>query len=184
MKRYAKADLSPVIADALDAHRSALAERYASMVRRAFTAMVNKLGPRLHHITNDYTYARNFRLLVAPNVRQEGKRVEFGCVVDHGVYVIDEGRLTANADVYASDVAHEWAGKIAAKLGQLDEASVESLGNLTFLIKGSRGGRRITIEQTVVLKASPRGKLFNQFPARIYVDGKFTSEAAYRRMFT
>jgi hypothetical protein len=34
----------------------------------------------------------------------------------------------------------------------------------------------------MIINVSPKGKLFNQFPARIYVNGKFTSAAAYAKL--
>jgi hypothetical protein len=33
----------------------------------------------------------------------------------------------------------------------------------------------------MIMNVSSRGTLFNQFPARIYVDGKFTSEAKFKK---
>ena len=47
----------------------------------------------------------------------------------------------------------------------------------------NRDGQKIVLDQQRVLKFSSKGKMFHQFPARIYVDGKFYPEAVYKEMF-
>lgn len=39
----------------------------------------------------------------------------------------------------------------------------------------------VRIEQSVILNVSSKGKVSNQFPARIYVAGKFVSEAKFKK---
>jgi hypothetical protein len=59
---------------------------------------------------------------------------------------------------------------------------VRALDGARFRIVGIKNDRSICIEQDRIVNVSPKGTLFNQFPARIYVNGKFTSAAAYAKL--
>lgn len=83
----------------------------------------------------------------------------------------------------ADDVVAVWANKVQAKMGELDDATVHYVSGTAFRITGTRGGRKVTIEQHMIINVSRLGRLFNQWPSRIYVDGQFTSEAKYKKMF-
>ena len=72
--------------------------------------------------------------------------------------------------------------EIAAKLGELDGAEVRHLDGYRFAVVGTKDGRTVRIEQDMIVNISVKGTLFNQFPSRIYVDGKFTSAANYAKL--
>lgn len=63
-----------------------------------------------------------------------------------------------------------------------DPRIVVSASGDEFTVSGNDvGGRRVRLEQRRILNHSSLGKLFNQWPARIYVDGQFVPEAVYMR---
>lgn len=165
-------DLTAALADL----RPALADRYAAQVRRVFAAMVEAHGPALHGVSNSWDFARSYSALIARVIRRAGDRI-------NGEVSIDEDRLAKAAADYAEAAVAEWQDKIQGKLGDLTDATVARFGGCAYAISGTRAGKRVRIEQDVVVKQSTKGLLFNQFPARIYVDGKFTPEAAYKRAF-
>lgn len=163
------------ITAALTAIRPQIAGRYVRMVRAEYDAMVEALGPELKGVYNSWEYARSFRALVAPVLRSSS-------ALD-GSSTIDEDRLANLALAYATTATLKWEEKITAKLGDLKDVVIKHFHGCNFLISGTRNGHFVAIDQDVILKRSVRGLLFNQFPARIYVDGKFTSEKKYHEMF-
>ena len=165
---------------ALEAYKPNLIEGFSKMVRNVFGRMVEDHGPALKGIYNSERHARMWSVTVS----RCAKRVGGDAVARLDTpYEISEEKLLVVAHAYAEAVVESWKNKIEGKMGELEAASVESLTGGTFLIFGNKGGKEVRIEQTTILKASTKGLLFNQFPARIYVNGKFTSEAAYKKMF-
>lgn len=97
-------------------------------------------------------------------------------------YLLSETRLDRFANVRAQEMADEVLGKVDAKVGELTDAIVHRVGGANFQIAGVKGDRKVWIEQTQIINFSSKGKLFNQFPSRIYVDGKFTSAANFAKI--
>lgn len=98
--------------------------------------------------------------------------------------VINEVDLAKVAAKWAEAAALEWYGKIVSKLGEVEsivEHAAPSRSDLR--LSGVKAGREFRLEQQRIMKSSPKGRVFNQFPARLYVDGKFVSEAAFKKMF-
>jgi hypothetical protein len=156
------------VAQAIEAYKPELSATYCRIVRHELERMIAQHGPELRGVSSSWTWARTFSAIVSP------------VLASMKPATIDEAKLEAVARTYAEEVAATWAHKIGAKLGEIDGATVLSIGNGTFRVAGTRAGKAVSIEQTVVVKRSTRGLVFAQFPARIYVEGKFTSEAAYR----
>ena len=153
---------------ALEALRPQLAAIYDRQVRGAFERIVADLGADLKNVYNDWGHARTFRALVAPALTDKK---------------IDEAKLAKLAALYAEAATLEWKAKIEAKLGDLENVKICRFHGCNFLINGERAGRRVAIDQNIIVKSSTKGLLFNQFPARIYVDGKFTPEKKYHALF-
>jgi hypothetical protein len=153
---------------ALEALRPELAAIYDRQVRGAFERIVADLGADLKNVYNDWTHARTFRGLVAPALTDKK---------------IDEAKLAKLAAMYAAAATDEWKAKIEAKLGGIENVQIRQFNGCNFLIGGLRAGRKVSIDQNIIVKRSTKGLLFNQFPARIYVDGKFTPEKQYHAIF-
>jgi hypothetical protein len=96
--------------------------------------------------------------------------------------VRNSDRIADFAERQARDVVAAFVQKLERKLGDLDHVEMTRTDGAAFTLTGTLGGRRIRVEQTVVFKASSRGRPFHQFPARIYVDGRFTPEADFQRL--
>lgn len=172
-------ELNPAILAAIDEYKPRIAASYTTTIERHFAYMVEKLGPTLKGVYNSAQFARMFRGTIAAvcNCTQAD-------IFAPLVYTLDPAKLAAAATRYAEAVTAELRGKIIGKLGELESAEVVRMGaDCTFTIRGTRGGHEIAILQQSILKVSSKGVLFNQWPARIYVDGKFTPEAKYKAMF-
>lgn len=166
---------------AFAAYTPRLAEVFTRQSRSAFAQMVADCGPTLKGVYNHNQHARTYRAWLAAFVDR-------GSVVSGGVRkdtdaTINEARLAACATTWAEQTIAAWADKINAKLGAMDEVKVASLLNDRFTIIGTRAGRTVRIEQDRIVQRSTKGLLFNQFPSRIYLDGKFTPEAKYHATF-
>lgn len=185
-----------VIQDALRALKPELAEQYKALVQSVYRKAVEYFGLGMDGLWDAWRrYGTNSH---QNSISQTFRHVvqKLSDAKDHGPYTdeagkwhaqrfeynLNEERLAKAAERAAEATAMAWEKKISGKLGELDEAQVSYLSGGSFRITGKRGGKAILIEQQTILKVSSRGKLFNQFPARIYVDGKFTPEAAYKRL--
>jgi hypothetical protein len=162
---------------ALEAYKPELAARFDAFIRWQFDTMVKDCGPSLKNIDRDGRWVRVWYNTMSPLVTRTDDRFR-----PLEAAFIREDRLANEAAEYAENVVESWKVKINAKLGELESAQVENMGGMQFNITGTKHGRQVRIEQTVIVKTSSLGKVFNQFPARIYVDGKFTSEAAFKRL--
>lgn len=164
------------IAAALEALRPELAKIYTRQIQNAFEAAVEDHGPSLKGVYNSPRHARTFRALVAPCLTYSDNSPS-------AIATLNDAKVAAAAAHYAEAASQQWKDKIEGKLGELENVEIKKFGGCNFLIKGWRAGKAVAIDQNVIVKASTKGLLFNQFPARIYVDSKFTSERAYHAMF-
>lgn len=94
----------------------------------------------------------------------------------------DDEALLRYATRIATESAEETIAKLTKKLGALTEAKITNRGGGEFTLTGMLGDRRVCVDQQRVFKFSSKGTPFNQWPARIYVDGKFTPEAAFAKL--
>lgn len=158
---------------ALEAHKPDLEARFVSFTTNRFNRLIEQFGPSLRGIYNS-DQCRNWGAIAGCTVRL-GDRI-------NSEYALDDARLAAAAKSFAEQTVAAWATKIEAKLGDLTDAEVRHLDGARFRITGTKGDRSVSIEQDMIVNVSPKGTLFNQFPARIYVNGKFTSAAAYAKL--
>lgn len=97
-------------------------------------------------------------------------------------YVLDESKIPAAAKAYAIAATAEWNAKFVAKVGNLTDAVLIYGRGVWMQIAGKRGARNVEIDQQMIVNVSSKGKMFNQFPARIKVDGKGISEAKFKKL--
>jgi hypothetical protein len=161
------------------------ASTYTRFVENTFAALVERLGPDLRMRNagrSDYAQRDAIRSFIRHEDITTAERIATG-KIQGNAYLVAE-RVEKGAAEYAAATVEMLLAKIEAKLEDLDESEVIDIdGAARFTIRGKRAGRRVEIEQTRILNVSSRGLLFNQYPARIYVDGKFTSEAKYKALF-
>ena len=99
-------------------------------------------------------------------------------------FVFDKDAVMPHALDYAKDAVRKWEMKIMEKLGDLEEIKVPYHTDCGFIVCGKRNGQDVAISQQMILNVRYETyTFFNQFPARIYVDGKSMSASAYKKHF-
>jgi hypothetical protein len=98
--------------------------------------------------------------------------------------VLDTEYLNKYAKQYGEDTATIWYGKMAAKLGAATKVNVvrDQLGS-NIKIYGIINGFEVVIRQQIVFGRSCKGNAYHQFPARIYVNDRFVTEAVFAKTF-
>jgi hypothetical protein len=101
-----------------------------------------------------------------------------------GVWVLDVAKATAQAEAWATAELEAACAKLIAKVGNLKHVKIiGSPERGIFTLVGHHPNyATVRVEQTRILKSSGKGKLFNQWPARIYVDGRPVSEESFKRI--
>ena len=95
-------------------------------------------------------------------------------------YALNEKYLKKIAEQYGKAQVSGFIAKLNRKTEGLDNVSVKFLADMDFLVVGEFDGNTISIQQTTVFKISKNGVFFNQWPARIYVNGNFMSEKKFK----
>lgn len=94
---------------------------------------------------------------------------------------LNEQKLDALSKEYADAVCLAIVGKIQEKAGELENPKVAGhLIGFEFDLTGEFKGNQVRIVQSTKLVVNAYGTAFNQWPALIYVNGKFMPEAAYK----
>lgn len=160
----------------LEAYKPTLEEAYRQTVTSRLNHLKSQYGNDLrgksdgNSLTNSKAYSAWERIRPLTNRAADG------------TVVLDPVAVTAGAEAYAAGTIEAWHGKITEKVQQLDNATVHHLDGNNFGITGYRDGQHVSIHQHMIINRSSQGTPFNQWPARIYVDGKATSEAEYKKL--
>jgi len=163
------------LAAAIETFRPELEMLYSNQARRIAANILNDFGPTLRGVYNSDA-VRIFRAWVQPIISADGDQMASN-------YFVDDAKLIKFSNEQAAACIDLWVEKISSKLGDIEDADIKKLNGYVYSIAGKRQGKRVFIEQQLIVKSSSKGTIFNQFPARIYVDGKFTSEKKYHAMF-
>lgn len=142
------------------------AKQVATSVRFHFENITKIFGADAKGVANSRHY-RVWSETVRPCCDRTGNRVA-------DAYTLSEERLARFANSLASDMADEVLAKVDAKVGELTNPNVIRVSGANFIIIGTKSDRAVRIKQNQIINVSSKGKLFNQYPSRIYVDGKFT----------
>jgi len=158
--------------------RAALVANFSKQVTSSinwqFDALLKQFGPSFKGAANSRSY-HVWRETVRPCCDASSNRMD-------AVYTLSADRVARKAAELAEQFADEVIAKLNIKLGELTNGSVAYVSGANFLIHGTKNGQSVAIEQNQIINVSVKGKLFNQFPARIYVDKKFTSAAKFKKM--
>lgn len=164
------------IKDAFKDAQGILEEQYKRQIIFHFERMKADLGDTLKGVSNSWKYAVLFREVVQRNVNRS----------ENGVYTLDDTKLQENARKYAVITIEDAARKIVSKVGELTDMkgnTVHTAGlGIVFSARGKRGQDEVCIDQSMIINVSRRGKVFNQWPARIYLNGKLISEKNYKNL--
>ena len=149
-----------------------LIEVFVAQIKRnvkwQFENLVNSFGQTLGGVANSRQY----------RVWSETVRPCCDCDSDSNYSMSDE-KLSILAGRVAQEMANDVLAKVDAKVGELNGAEVVRSGSANFIISGTKNDRAVRIEQNQIINVSVKGKLFNQYPSRIYVDGKFTPASKF-----
>jgi len=157
-----------------------LANDYKKYVKKQFGLMQKDLGKSLKGVYNSPRWARTWGS-IRSNIRRQGNPpVLSSREADTIPYIIHTESLNRNAKMYGEAVALDWYNKMLGKLGPLSSVTVKLLSDGDVVITGKLKEHNVRIDQQRIINISSRGLMFHQFPARIYVDGKFKSEVAYK----
>lgn len=165
-----------------ESYKPELEKRFKDNVYRTFKNIVEALGPEMKNVYNDWNWAKPFSNVLAPVVRNVQKD-HYGMMVSTNVKEINEEKLNEYAAKYADDTIKAWKLKIDEKVGMLDDGKVHHLDGCRFSISGTKEGHEVYIHQDMIVNISGKGTLFNQFPARIKMDGKAISAKKFKDFF-
>ncbi len=166
-----------------------LARDYTGLVKSVLKRLQKNLGPGLPGIYNKVE-ARVWNGLVRANVKPKREPYTFRDIADWTKrnkanesipFVIDSTKLKKNGKKYGEATALAWYHKMLMKAGFLTGVKVVMKGG-DLTVTGTHQGDKIRIEQQTIINFSSLGTPFHQFPARIYMNGKFVSEAAYKKL--
>lgn len=174
---------------ALEARVPELAQQFAANLRRAFEYQASQhpdgipVYPRSG--VSGYLVITELLRPICDKVNPEGaSEFDIRCGAVRQTLKLNEEKLAAAALKRAQEAAVEWFNKIEGKLGPVDDVRVSWASGASFCIKARLpSGLPVRIEQQMIIKASPKGRLFNQFPSLIYVANQFTPEANYVKLF-
>ena len=163
--------------DSMLVYAPALSTDYEDYVRRQFKAIVDDLGTELKGVYSSSRWARPFQAI------RDNTHQEVSSSGRSSTYSLDETKLKKNAERYGEQVSLEWYGKLREKLGELENVTVSppNQGG-DVVVTGEHKGDKVRIDQQRIFKVSQLGTPFHQFPARIYVNDKFMSESAYKKV--
>jgi len=94
----------------------------------------------------------------------------------------DMARLDKAAERYVQDTVDSLVAKVLSKVGDLEDVQLSFASSSRFVLRGKRCGDKVTIRQDCILNVSKLGKLYNQWPARIELNGKRISAKAYSEL--
>lgn len=162
---------------AFTAHRSRIVASATERIRNTYTRAVEKYGPTLRGVYNDPAFAGVWRETVSRCVSRTGHTM-------NDPVNLDEDRLKACVEAWADQEIAGAVQKLDAKIGDVTSVRVlEATDGLAWFTVSAElpDGRLVRVYQTQILNVSSKGKLFNQWPTTMYVNGKKTSEAAYKK---
>jgi hypothetical protein len=149
-------------------------KQVSASIRHTFDRLVAQFGPELKGVYNS-RHATVWSETVRPCCDRNSDRVD-------ATYSLNEDRLSCFVAELSNDLADEVLAKVAAKVGELSDAEVRRVRGADFVITGAKNERSVRIEQNQIINVSSRGRYFNQYPSRIYVDGKFTPAAKFAQI--
>ncbi len=149
-------------------------DQIINSVTRQFAHLHSIFGDTFRGVYNSKYYSV-WSSTIRPCTKTLGNRM-------HDTILLCEEKLNEFAQDQAELFADELIAKVNAKAGELTEGAVKRLSGANFRITGMKGDKKVMIEQNQIINVSVKGKLFNQFPARIYVEGKFVSAAAFKKI--
>lgn len=168
---------------AFEAQAPQIAAEFSDYIRRAFEYQQTKFPdgipahPRYSVNPEIVVLIRQTLAPVCDVVGQGGMHWE------KQTLALNDDKLHRAAQKYAAEVAVQWFYKTNQKLGPIENPELLHDHGGDVVVKGTRGGKAIVMRQQRVMKWGRGCGAFHQFPARIYVNDKFTTEVDYTKMW-
>ena len=162
-----------------DAYAPILAADFVAYHTRVITRLIEKYEGNMRGLANAYgtdgdAYRNSGYYISYTGGYPASPRTAIG---------VDVEALQKDGDKYAEVTIQSFVAKLTRKLAPLTDVEVLwAKGSGQFTITGKLGNRQVTVHQDRVFKISSKGTPFHQWPARIYVEGKFTTEAAFKKI--
>lgn len=179
------------ITEALESRRPLFKEMFINRVNAGMARLVADYGVTMTEANNgfksvynspDYSFfANTIRPLTETYVVDETLTGIDAIRATKGYRLVD-AKVEAAAVEFAQDSIDNWLAKINSKIGMLSDVTVRDYNHCRFDLSGTVKGLTVRIEQDMIINCSCKGLLFNQYPARIYVNFKFTSEAKFKKL--
>jgi hypothetical protein len=167
------ANFANLIMEALNSDRAAIVSHFVYMVERRFTKMQTDYANDRAIMTGNHADYWTMRFL-RPYVKSQGGQA----YARPGHWSLNLEAVHKAAARHADAVIAECTAKLVQKLHSLEAVEViDFFGFQRFTVRGWSNGHTVLVEQQMIVNVSAKGKLFNQYPARIYVDGKATPAA-------
>jgi hypothetical protein len=96
---------------------------------------------------------------------------------------IDNAKVERVAREDAIHALLAWHKKLLGKFGTVDACTLCWMNGANIDMQVRKGDAVLDLRQRIVWKYTRRAGWFPQFPARLYVNGKFTPEAEVKAMF-
>ncbi|HEY4529159.1 MAG TPA: hypothetical protein VIG97_02335 [Luteimonas sp.] len=162
-------------------------ERY---IESAFKALADRYGSDMVKLLGAYYGSRsklpeNVRGADIETYRKTVQRFLTGASLqERTAPVLDRARLDREAKSYAKQQIDQFVVKLTQKLGDLTDVRIRQVNPHSFecIITGSLRGHSVSVNQSAKFVVNQHGTAFHQWPALIYVDGKFTTESAFKRL--
>jgi len=170
------------ISNEFDVMVPAIASNFENWVTKALERILakydrkelNKLGNSWSDDGGVWRQLRTFTIMVDENGEKTNRMTS--------MYKVDYARIKTESVKYAQSQVDAFKYKLEKKLSDLTDISNLRISDSEFAFESSLGENKVRIEQTTILKCSSKGKLFNQWPCRIYVNGKMMPESKFKKL--
>lgn len=166
------------IKQALESYKPIIKERYKKTITYQYDLLVERFTSSMKGIYNSHSCSL-FKEAIRPICDDLRKS---DSISEKSNFVINPDKLEKVADSYTTFSIEEMYSKINNKINGVSDVEVLIVQNCEFIIKAKLYENTVLIQQQMIINVSSKGKLFNQYPARIYVNGKQISEKKFKEL--
>jgi len=167
------------ITAAFAAHRSEMKADFIAYLTASLDRLVRRFGPTKGELSragscfsNHGAYAQIRGLLASSPSRSYTSSMS-------EIARFDEARLDRAAERFVEATVDALVAKVTDRVSDLTDAELVGVSGARFVLVGKRGADSVRFVQDQILNVSKLGKLFNQWPCRIYLNGSRISAKDY-----
>jgi len=173
-----------VVRSAIESMRPSMVASFELRVTQVYEELMKKYGPGLkgagvyEYVPLGCERASEYKAKVEQNSCAQ-KFSEIRPCLDN-MLKLSASAMRKKANAMVDSTFANVMLKILDKAGEMEEPEIAHLSGYRFDLRGLVKGATIRIEQTITMNVSVNNVRFSQFPARIYMNGKFTPERVYK----